>query len=188
MPLNWIRKLEIVSSADSGLITLYDTTLRDGSQGEDVLFSVEDKLRIAKRLDELGIPFIEGGWPGANPKDSAFFKEARGLVLKNSRMVAFGSTRRSGVKVEEDRVLQGLLAAETGAITLFGKSWDLHVTQALNISLEENLELIYDSIRYLKSRVDTVFMMQNIFLMATEIIRNMPPKPWRRLVMGGRIP
>jgi 2-isopropylmalate synthase len=155
--LNWIRMLEIVSAADSNLITLYDTTLRDGSQGEDVLFSVEDKLQITKRLDELGIPFVEGGWPGANPKDDAYFTEVRRLHLKNCRVTAFASTRRPGVAVEKDKVLQGLLAAETGVVTIFGKSWDLHVTDALNISLAENLELIFDSIRYLKSRVDTVF-------------------------------
>ncbi|MBF0382781.1 MAG: citramalate synthase [Magnetococcales bacterium] len=149
--------LEIVSAADSNLITIYDTTLRDGSQGEDILFSVEDKLRITKRLDELGVPFVEGGWPGANPKDDTYFREVRKLSLKNSRVSAFASTQRAGVAVEKDKVLQGLLAAETGVVTIFGKSWDLHVTDALNIPLEENLELIYNSIRFLKSRVDTVF-------------------------------
>ncbi|MBF0193581.1 MAG: citramalate synthase [Magnetococcales bacterium] len=149
--------LEIVSAADSNFITIYDTTLRDGSQGEDILFSVEDKLRITRRLDELGVPFIEGGWPGANPKDDAYFREVRKLSLKNSRVSAFSSTQRAGVAVDKDKVLQGLLKAETGVVTIFGKSWDLHVTDALNISLEENLELIYNSIRYLKSRVDTVF-------------------------------
>ncbi|MBF0370099.1 MAG: citramalate synthase [Magnetococcales bacterium] len=138
-------------------ITLYDTTLRDGSQGEDILFSVEDKLRIAQKLDGLGVDFIEGGWPGANPKDEAFFQKARGLTLNKSRLVAFGSTRRAGVKAEADVVLAGLLRAQTQAITIFGKSWDLHATRALGISLEENLELIFDSIAFLKSRVETVF-------------------------------
>ncbi|MBF0453876.1 MAG: citramalate synthase [Magnetococcales bacterium] len=146
-----------MSAANSPLITLYDTTLRDGSQGEDVLFSVDDKVRITRRLDELGIPFIEGGWPGANPKDDAYFAKVRQLKLKNSRIAAFGSTRRAGVRAKDDKILQGLLAGETSVITLFGKTWDLHVTDALNISLEENLDLIFDSIRYLKSRVDTVF-------------------------------
>ena len=146
-----------MSAADSNFITLYDTTLRDGSQGEDVLFSVEDKLRITKRLDELGVPFVEGGWPGANPKDDMFFSEVRKLKLKNCRVAAFASTRRPGILVEKDKVIQGLLAAETGVVTIFGKSWDLHVTDALNIPLEENLELIFDSIRYLKKHVDTVF-------------------------------
>ncbi|MBF0359026.1 MAG: citramalate synthase [Magnetococcales bacterium] len=149
--------LEIVSAADSNFITLYDTTLRDGSQGEDILFSVDDKLRITKRLDSLGVPFIEGGWPGANPKDDAFFSEVRKLTLKNSRVSAFASTKRPGGAVEDDKTMQGLLAAETGVVTIFGKSWDLHVRDALNISLEENLELIFESIRFLKSRVDTVF-------------------------------
>lgn len=148
---------EIVSAADSALVTIYDTTLRDGSQSEDVLFSVSDKISITKRLDELGIAFVEGGWPGANPKDDAFFAQVRKLKLQNCRVAAFASTRRSGVKAAEDKVLQGLLAAETGVVTIFGKSWDLHVKDALNISLEENLDLIFDSIRYLKSRVDTVF-------------------------------
>ncbi|MBF0446791.1 MAG: citramalate synthase [Magnetococcales bacterium] len=146
-----------MSAADSNFITLYDTTLRDGAQSEDILFSVEDKLRITRRLDELGVSFVEGGWPGANPKDDAFFQQVRRLRLKNCRVSAFGSTRRAGVRAKDDKILQGLLAAETGVITIFGKTWDFHVTEALNITLEENLELIFDSIRFLKSRVDTVF-------------------------------
>ncbi|MBF0191858.1 MAG: citramalate synthase [Magnetococcales bacterium] len=138
-------------------MAVYDTTLRDGSQSEAVQFSVEDKLRIARRLDLLGVDFIEGGWPGANPKDQAFFAKAKELKLENSRLVAFGSTRRAHVAAEQDTVLNGLLAAETPVITIFGKSWPLHVTRALGISTQENLELVFDSIRYLKSRTDTVF-------------------------------
>lgn len=140
-----------------GRITLYDTTLRDGSQSEDVLFSVEDKLRILHRLDEFGIDFVEGGWPGANPKDEEFFHHAKSLTLNNARLVAFGSTRKPKSSAEKDGVLNSLLRAETGVVTIFGKSWDLHVSRALGISLQENLQVIDDSIRYLKKRVDTVF-------------------------------
>lgn len=138
-------------------VFLYDTTLRDGSQSEDVNFSVVDKLRIAKRLDAIGMDFIEGGWPGANPTDDAFFQEIKKYPLSHSRLVAFGSTKRPRTTVENDPVLEGLLRTETGAITLFGKAWTLHVTDALGITFSENLALIHDSIRYLKERVDTVF-------------------------------
>ncbi|MBF0609985.1 MAG: citramalate synthase [Magnetococcales bacterium] len=140
-----------------GRITLYDTTLRDGSQAEDVLFTVEDKLRILQRLDEFGVDFIEGGWPGANPKDELFFQQAKSVPLRHSRLTAFGSTRKPKSKVENDPVLNGLLRAETSVVTIFGKSWDLHVSRALGITLEENLHIIDDSIRFLKQRVDTVF-------------------------------
>ncbi|MBF0460509.1 MAG: citramalate synthase [Magnetococcales bacterium] len=146
----------IVSSRVEPVILL-DTTLRDGSQSEDVLFSVVDKVRIAERLDAIGIDFIEGGWPGANPTDDDFFQEIKRHPLRHSRVVAFGSTKRSLTTVETDPVLEGLLRTETGVITLFGKSWTLHVTDALGITLEENLDLIHDSIRYLKERVDTIF-------------------------------
>lgn len=138
-------------------VFLYDTTLRDGSQSEDVNFSVVDKLRIAKRLDAIGIDFIEGGWPGANPTDDAFFQEIKQHPLSHSRVVAFGSTKRPRTTVQTDPVLEGLLRTETGAVTLFGKAWTLHVTDALGIALPENVALIYDSIRYLKERVGTVF-------------------------------
>ncbi len=146
---------ETVSSAET--ITFYDTTLRDGAQSEDVLFSVEDKLRIAHYLDQVGLDYIEGGWPGANPKDGAFFEAVRKQPLMHGRLLAFGSTCRPGGKPEKDATLEGLLRAETGAITIFGKSWPLHVERALGISLEENLDLIHDSIRFLKGRVETVF-------------------------------
>jgi len=133
-------------------IELFDTTLRDGSQGEKIAFSVEDKLNIARRLDEFGIHFIEGGWPGSNPKDAAFFEKARKERWQNSRLTAFGSTRRAGSTPESDINLQMLLQAETPAISLFGKTWTLHATKALGVSLEENLELIYSSVAYLKRR------------------------------------
>ncbi|MEO5353222.1 MAG: citramalate synthase [Magnetococcus sp. XQGC-1] len=144
-------------SAPAEPIVLYDTTLRDGSQSEDVNFSVVDKVRIAKRLDAIGMDFIEGGWPGANPTDDAFFQEIRQHPLAHSRVVAFGSTKRPRTKVHEDPVLEGLLRTETGVITLFGKSWTLHVTDALGVALPENLAMIFDSITHLKARVDQVF-------------------------------
>jgi len=138
-------------------IEIYDTTLRDGAQTEDISFSVEDKLRILEKLDEIGIHYVEGGWPGANPKDSEFFDKARRLRLKNSVLVAFGSTHRTLRKVYNDPNIKTLLRAETPVITIFGKSWDLHVREALRISLSRNLDIIYDTISYLKKRVSRVF-------------------------------
>jgi len=132
-------------------IELYDTTLRDGTQGEDVCFSVEDKMMIARKLDELGIDYIEGGWPGSNPRDAAFFERARHLRLRRARLVAFGSTCHPRHRAEEDPNLRALLEAETPTVTIFGKSWDRHVITALNTTLERNLELIRDSIAYVKA-------------------------------------
>lgn len=132
-------------------IEIYDTTLRDGTQGEDVCFSVEDKMMIARKLDELGIDYIEGGWPGSNPRDAAFFKRARHLRLHRARLVAFGSTCHPRHRAEEDPNLRALLEAETPTVTIFGKSWDRHIVNALNTTLERNLELIRDSIAYLKA-------------------------------------
>ncbi|HEX7126666.1 MAG TPA: citramalate synthase [Thermodesulfobacteriota bacterium] len=137
-------------------VDLYDTTLRDGTQGEDVAFSVADKVRIAHRLDDLGIRYIEGGWPGSNPRDIDFFDAVRKERFAAARVVAFGSTRRSKLRAEDDPNLQALLQADTPVVTIFGKSWDLHVREALRIPLEENLELIHDSVRFLKGRVDEV--------------------------------
>ncbi|MBI2370875.1 MAG: citramalate synthase [Deltaproteobacteria bacterium] len=137
-------------------VKLYDTTLRDGTQGEEIAFTVEDKLRIARKLDELGIHYIEGGWPGSNPKDLAFFREARKLHLKQSRIAAFGSTRRAKMSPEHDAIFRALVEAETEVITIFGKSGDLHVREALRITLEQNLEIVHDSVRYLKTKVNEV--------------------------------
>ncbi len=137
-------------------VDLYDTTLRDGCQAEDIAFTVEDKLRIAERLDELGVRYIEGGWPGSNPRDESFFEAAKALRLGQARIAAFGSTRRSGVRASADHNIKKLLRAETPVITIFGKSWDLHVRDDLRISPEENLELIFDSIQFLKRHVDEV--------------------------------
>jgi 2-isopropylmalate synthase len=132
-------------------IEIYDTTLRDGTQGEDICFSVEDKMMIARQLDELGIDYIEGGWPGSNPRDAAFFKRARHLRLYRARLVAFGSTCHPRHRADEDPNLRALLEAETPTVTIFGKSWDRHVTTVLNTTLERNLELIGDSIAHLKA-------------------------------------
>ena len=138
-------------------IELYDTTLRDGAQSEGVSFSVADKLKICEKLDSIGIDFIEGGWPGANPKDMEFFKKALSLKLKNSKIVAFGSTCRAKVSARQDNILKGLLAADTQYITIFGKSWDLHVKDVFKVELNENLRMITDSIKFLKSKGRTVF-------------------------------
>ncbi|MFH2033909.1 MAG: citramalate synthase [Candidatus Margulisiibacteriota bacterium] len=133
-------------------LTLFDTTLRDGAQTEGISFTVQDKIKILKLLDELGIHYIEGGWPGSNPKDIEFFEQARDIKLKNARLVAFGSTRRAKNSCEKDANLQALVNSGTPAVAIFGKSWDFHVTEALKISLEENLELIEDSVKYLKKK------------------------------------
>lgn len=131
-------------------VQLYDTTLRDGAQQEGISFSAADKLKIAKELDELGIHFIEGGWPGANPKDTEFFIKAQDLSLKHSALVAFGSTKHPDSKVSKDANLQTLIEAKTKVVTIVGKSWDLHVTQVLETSLENNLRIISESVSYLK--------------------------------------
>jgi 2-isopropylmalate synthase len=131
-------------------VEIYDTTLRDGSQGEGINFSVADKLRIAERLDAFGVHYIEGGWPGSNPKDIEFFAQAKRKPLKRARMAAFGSTRRKQTAVENDDQVRLLLEAETPVVTIFGKSWLLHVREALQTTPEENLGMIGDTVRYLK--------------------------------------
>jgi 2-isopropylmalate synthase len=138
------------------LIKLYDTTLRDGTQGEGVSFSMEDKVRIAQRLDALGIHYIEGGWPGSNPKDLRFFKRVQGAVFKTAKISAFGATRRPGVRPQEDPNLQALVEAGPPVVTIFGKSWDFHVTAALGTTLEENIAMIGDSIAYLLKHFEEV--------------------------------
>jgi 2-isopropylmalate synthase len=130
-------------------IAVLDSTLRDGAQGEGISFSVMDKLNIVRALDDLGVDLIEAGNPGSNPKDLEFFREARGLELKNAQLVAFGPTRRRGTACAEDEGLKSLLGAETPIVVIFGKSWDLHVKQVLKASLEENLGMIRDTIAYL---------------------------------------
>lgn len=131
-------------------IFTFDTTLRDGTQGESVSFSVDDKLLIAEKLDELGIDYIEGGWPGSNPKDKEFFERAKQLQLKHARLTAFGATRFAKNAVEDDANIAALLAAETPVISIFGKSWDFHAYRALGVTEEENLDLISGTVAYLK--------------------------------------
>ena len=137
-------------------IQIYDTTLRDGCQSEDVSLTVADKLEIAGRLDELGIDYIEGGWPGSNPRDAAFFTEVKGLKLRHAKIVAFGATRRAGIKASADRNLQLILRTGTSAACVVGKTWDLHVREALRLPLPENLEILHDTIKYLKKHLDEV--------------------------------
>ncbi len=129
----------------------FDTTLRDGTQGEAVSFSSEDKLLIAHKLDDLGIDYIEGGWPGSNLKDKDFFERARSERFEHARIVAFGATRFAKRSVHEDASIQAIVAAETPVVSIFGKSWDLHVHRALGVSEEENLQMIADTVRYFKS-------------------------------------
>jgi 2-isopropylmalate synthase len=138
-------------------IFIYDTTLRDGTQAEDISFSVEDKVRIALRLDELGADYIEGGWPGSNPKDMAFFKEIRNYSLKKSVIAAFGSTAKPRTAPEADLNLKALVGAKTRAVTIFGKSWDIHVRDALRIPLEQNVTLVRDSLKFLGTVVAEVY-------------------------------
>jgi 2-isopropylmalate synthase len=138
-------------------IDIYDTTLRDGSQREGVSLSVADKLKIVEKLDEFGIAYIEGGWPGSNPKDIEFFRRARKIKLNNARLCAFGSTRRPGTDAAEDQNIRALVEAGTETVTLFGKSWDFHVSDALKTSPEENLAMIKESVGYLKSLGRQVF-------------------------------
>ena len=137
-------------------VLLYDTTLRDGCQAEDISFTLEDKLRIAEKLEEMGIDYIEGGYPGSNPRDADFFKQVKKLKLKHAKIASFGTTRKFGAKPSQDINLKVLLAAQTPVVTLVGKTWDLHVRDDLRISQKANLEVIADSIAYMKKRVDEV--------------------------------
>jgi 2-isopropylmalate synthase len=131
-------------------VLVYDTTLRDGTQGENITFSAEDKIRIAQKLDSTGFHYIEGGWPGSNPKDARFFALVRKIAFKESRLAAFGSTRGPDSRAESNANVRALLKAETETVTIFGKSWDLHVVDVMNITLDENLSMIADTVSYLK--------------------------------------
>ncbi len=133
-------------------VTLYDTTLRDGTQGENVTLSLADKLRIARMLDEYGMPYIEGGWPGSNPKDIEFFRAARDMTWQTAKLAAFGSTRHRSNTAETDLNLRELVAAETPVVTIFGKSWLLHVTEVLGATPQENLDMVADSVRFIVER------------------------------------
>jgi 2-isopropylmalate synthase len=136
----------------NGNVLIYDTTLRDGTQGEQVSFSAEEKIRIAEKLDDVGFHYIEGGWPGSNPKDLRFFNLAKKKTFKNARLTAFGSTIKPDRNPEECRNVQALLEAETPVVAIFGKSWDLHAEEILGISLDKNLSMIDNTVRYMKSR------------------------------------
>jgi 2-isopropylmalate synthase len=137
-------------------VVLYDTTLRDGTQGENVNLSLADKIRIARMLDEYGMPFIEGGWPGSNPKDIEFFAAARTMTWRNARLAAFGSTRHRNNRAAEDPFLNELVRAETPVVTIFGKSWTLHAIEVLGASLEQNLDMIAESVQWVGEHGRTV--------------------------------
>src|SRR2546425_1579288 len=138
------------------LIKIYDTTLRDGTQGEGVSFSMEDKVRLATRLDALGIHYIEGGWPGSNPKDLRFFRRMQDVTFKHAKLAAFSMTRRAGGAADSDANMRALLDAGAPVATIVGKSWDFHVTEALGTTLAENLAMIGDTIAFLRPRMDEV--------------------------------
>src|SRR5712671_3591637 len=131
-------------------VEIYDTTLRDGSQGEGINFSVADKLRIAEKLDSFGVHYIEGGWPGSNPKDIEFFEEAKRRRFTHARLAAFGSTRRKDVRASDDEQVRMLVDAQTPVVTIFGKTWLLHVREVLQTTPDENLAMIEDTVRFLK--------------------------------------
>ncbi|MGO9923474.1 MAG: citramalate synthase, partial [Isosphaeraceae bacterium] len=137
-------------------ISIYDTTLRDGSQGEGVNFSLQDKLLITRRLDAAGFDYIEGGYPLSNPKDAAYFGAVRDIELKHARVAAFGMTRRRDVAADDDHGMKALVAAGTAVITIVGKSWDLHVQDVLGASLEENQRMIADSVGFCAARAAEV--------------------------------
>ena len=138
-------------------VTIYDTTLRDGTQAEDINLTTEDKLRIALKLDELGLAYIEGGWPGSNPTDKRFFQEIQNYDLKTARIAAFGSTHNHRSTAATDPNLKALLESGAPVVTIFGKSWDIHVTDALGTTLERNLELVGDSLAFLRPGARELF-------------------------------
>src|SRR3989475_12804409 len=138
------------------LIKIYDTTLRDGTQGEGVSFSMEDKVRLTTRLDALGIHCMEGGWPGSNPKDLRFFRRLQDVTFKHAKLAAFSMTRRAGGSADSDANMLALLESGAPVATIVGKSWDFHVTEALGTTLEENLAMIGDTLAFLRPRMDEV--------------------------------
>jgi 2-isopropylmalate synthase len=145
-------------------VLVYDTTLRDGTQGEQINFSAEEKLRIAQRLDEMGFHYIEGGWPGSNPKDVRFFEMAKNVSFRHAHLTAFGSTRKPYIEASACPNIAALLHAETPAVAIFGKTWDLHISDVLNVSLEENLAMIQDSVKYLKFKdKEVIFDAEHFF-------------------------
>ena len=166
-------------------IEIYDTTLRDGAQAEDFNLSVEDKVHITLKLDELGIDYIEGGWPGSNPKDEEYFREIRNYQLKHAKIVAFGSTHHAGYQAHEDPNLKALVKANTPIITIFGKSWDLHVKKILRISLNRNLELIRDSFLWLKKSHKILFYDAEHFFDGYKANPNYALQTLQKALIGG---
>jgi len=145
-------------------IKIYDSTLRDGAQAQGISFTVEDKMKIVKKLDKLGIDYIEAGNPGSNPKDLEFFESVKSYEFKTSKLIAFGSTRRANIQVEDDKNIQSLLSVDTSAIAIFGKSWDFHVIEILKTTLEENLKMIFDTVEYFKKKnKEVVFDAEHFF-------------------------
>ncbi|MFZ5969596.1 MAG: citramalate synthase [Bacillota bacterium] len=145
-------------------VFVYDSTLRDGAQAEGISFTVLDKLKITKRLDSFGVDYIEAGNPGSNPKDLEYFRKVKGLKLKHAKLAAFGSTRRAGIRVQEDANVLALLSADTPVVAIFGKTWDFHVTDIIGTTLEENLNMIRDTIMYMKSKgKEVVFDAEHFF-------------------------
>ncbi|MEQ8200083.1 MAG: citramalate synthase [Syntrophomonadaceae bacterium] len=145
-------------------VKVYDVTLRDGAQGEGISFSVDDKIKIARRLDRLGVSYIEGGWPGSNPKDLDFFRQMKNYRLEHAQLSAFSSTRRPGISVKHDNNVTALLAAEVPVAAIFGKSWDFHVLRALETTLEENLNMVRETVSYLKDKgLEVVFDAEHFF-------------------------
>jgi len=143
---------------------MFDTTLRDGAQTEGISFSVPDKIAIVRALDAIGVRYIEAGNPGSNPKDMEFFRTAAGMRLKNAELVAFGSTRRKDLAVEQDPNVLSLAEAGTNAVAVFGKSWDLHATEILGATLEENLDCVRDTVRFLKQQgKEVIFDAEHFF-------------------------
>lgn len=155
-------------------VCIFDSTLRDGSQAQGISFSVVDKIKIAKKLDELGVDYIEAGNPNSNPKDREFFNKIKDFEFKHAKICAFGSTRRPGLKAQEDKNLNDLINSGAETICIFGKAWDFHVLDIIKTSLEENLNMITESIEYLvKLKKEVVFDAEH-FLMDLSIIRIMP--------------
>jgi len=145
-------------------VSIFDTTLRDGTQGEGISLSVQDKLKIAQKLDFLGVDYVEGGWPGSNPKDLEFFRQAKKYPLCHAKLTAFTSTRRPHVSVQEDANLKAVMDAKVDVVAVFGKSWDLHVYRALETTLEENLAMIRETVEYFKSSgLEVVYDAEHFF-------------------------
>ncbi len=166
-------------------IEIYDTTLRDGTQAEAVTFTLEDKIRIAQRLDRFGVDYVEGGWPGSNPRDMAFFKEIKKYPLKTTKIAAFGSTHSPKTSPEKDSNLKALIKAKTGVITIVGKSWDVHVKDALRISLKRNLDIIEHSLRFLRPKAEELLFDAEHFFDGFKHNREYALKTLQAAVDGG---